>query len=281
MTHIGFIYAYNNVDEKGVIIDSHRYAHLFLKPKIRLAKYQFVTFEGDGDIVDNLIPLENYAKNSNIRQGLARLFLTDENNTRYELEGSEAFIAEKILAGKSLIPNNFSANNFQQDIKSIIENVNYISGHINDIANSYEVNISNWYLTKIGGDDRRGTHRHVKLLYRDCYIDRFFLKDEELYKETAYHFGEPNPYKEGRLYEKEAQDRENFIHNYNKEEHLSALISELVQKAIDAVENQEKELSIFMANWGINEDSLNNYFCFGVSLESVQRYNKSGMVKYK
>lgn len=277
MTHIGFIYRYNKIDGMGVIIDSHRYAHLFKKQDRQFTRHQFVTYEGEGGVVDSVIPLEEYAKKSTLRQGLARIFLTDSNDVCYELDGAESYIAEKILNNKCLLSDRTSMNDFQEDIKTVIENVNYVSSHLEDIASSYEVSIENWYITKIGGDDRRGTHRNVKLLYRDCYIDRFFLKDEELYRETAYHFGEPNPYKEGRLYEQERKDRDTFIHNYNKDEHLSALISELLQKVIDITRSQEKELATLMANWGVNENSLNDYFCFGISLEGVQKYNKSGI----
>ena len=51
MTHIGYVYVYHIVNNTGVVIDSHKIAHLFVSDtQKKYSRFQFVTYEGEGDV---------------------------------------------------------------------------------------------------------------------------------------------------------------------------------------------------------------------------------------
>lgn len=266
MTHIGCICAYNDITGNGILMDSHRFLHAFtISSCTKFYVEQFVTYQGEGEIVKEITPFEDYSistvyesngkqyiQNGNIR-GLSNNFLIDNSGIRYKLSGAEDFIVRRILQHQSLNVqdyNQITLEDYAAKIDEIVKSVDYVSSHINDIANSYEVTINVTHISKIGGDDRFYTKRHVNLLYRDSYINHFFLTDATLDKESGYSSHYVSPYKLGRQIDEENKAKDRFIKEYNKNAHLTNLLYDCLNQILAEKDAIEKDNRCFSLYWG-------------------------------
>lgn len=292
MTHIGYVYVYHIVNSTGVVIDSHKIAHLFVSDtQKKYSRFQFVTYEGEGDVVEDVIPLSDYPRYERYQEGMKfylqngvgswnKYYLINKDGQRYALNGAEAFVVNKLFRGEEIIPSNISSiteEEYRNQVLKIIECVNFVCSHLQEIADSYEVNITSNHISKIGGDDKFIVDRHVKLSYRDVYINRFFLQDANLFSESGYTSHFEHSYKIGRQSEEESDAKYAFLNSYDKTEHMIALLYELdcriVSKALLwAHRNQD-----FAENWGVGDDDGILSFGFDVTIERIKAFNNRGM----
>lgn len=290
MIHIGIVYTYNTLSGNGIVMDSSKKIHLFWSnPKtFKVSAFSFVTYKGEEDFVLDVIPLSAY-ENEGLCSHIIHspmsfcessgfgFFITDKDTT-YHLNGAEEFIVRQFIKYKELrFYSNININTSVQNIINIIDKVNYVSSHIAEIALSYKINIKITHLSKIGGDDRFYTDRKVSLLYRDSYLNKFFLTDKLLDESSGYSSNYDCPYKEGEDSEREEQDRLNFVKNYNKNEHLVELLKEYFsqeQAKITKVINQNLPFYVY---WGIlSKDKV--FFNDGylkICIEYIQKIDNS------
>lgn len=109
MTHIGYIKSIHREYGFGIILDAQKKAHCFaLDSNLDLKIYTFVSFEGDGALVTDIIPLDSYPrflryqpnKTFYLQDGVGSLykfFLVNKIGERYSLDGAEAFVVEYYL----------------------------------------------------------------------------------------------------------------------------------------------------------------------------------------
>ena len=96
---------------------------------------------------------------------------------------------------------------------------------INQVIESYKIEITYHHISKIGGDDRYYEEKTYSIQYRDSYLDQWFKTgSEELHRESAYtsYFERVNEYK--RFTEEENEAKERAYNEYNRLEHLKALV---------------------------------------------------------
>ena len=305
MTHIGYIYIYNEVEKKGIVIDSHRYSHMFFSEEMDVFhRNQFVTYEGEGDTVEDVIPLDSYPlyktyqkdKTFYIQDGTGswhKYYLVNKAGERFALNGPEAFIVNRLFRGETLYPTNiipYSEDEHKKDIQKIFESIDYVSSNLKSIADSYKVSITINHISKTGGDDRFYIDRHVDLLYRDCYINSFFLNEENLVSESGYTSHFKHSYKKGRQFEIEEKHKNIFLQNYNKNEHLLKLLYEASQKSRKRVEHEMNKIVRFAVNWGLRNQVNTGFdweaiyydeFEFGpsITLDSIHKFNSRGLLK--
>ena len=304
MTHIGYIHTYHANERKGIVIDSHRFAHIFSSVEgHHFTRFQFVTYEGEGEIVEDVIALESYPlyrtiqkdKTFYIQDGSGswyKYYLVNKRGERYTIDGPEAFIIKMLFHKKSLEPSNvniYSEDEYKNEVNKIFEIVDFVSSHLNEIANSYKVRIKINHITKIGGDDSFYIDRHVELSYRDNYINRFFLCDENLYSDRGYTSHFEHSYKEGRQFEEEKKAINSFLSEYDKKEHLSVLLYSLNQKLTNSLEHTMNINIRYAVNWGLrkpnkgfdNEGIYYKDLIIGpnITLDTIRDYNAEGMHK--
>lgn len=269
MTHIGYICFYNEQTGNGILTDRYKRVHAFVTlPHLALNSMQFITYQQNGELAEHIIPLEKYAIASlyeenrvlYIQDGAIHggsLFLTDSSGTRYMLRGAESFIVDRLLRHKSLKPmktTSVTVNDMTAITKQLMEAVQYVSSHLNEIAHSYRVRIVNIHIPKTGGDDRFYTERRTEIIYRDIYLNKFFLQDEELDRHSAYTDYYCYPFKDGEQLSEEQQGRNSFLHNYNKEEHFATLLLDTLKKENERNIQIKKDNSLFASYWGMTED---------------------------
>lgn len=262
MTHIGYIKHIYPDYGFGIIIDAKKNAHCFeLEPNKEYKPYTFVSYEGENSLVTDIIPLEDYPRFSYYRPNQTfylqdgvgswyKFFLVNKKGERYSLDGPEAFIIGKLFKNKPLFPPSIepiSFEEYQHSVEEIFNKVEYVSNHLEEIADSYKVYIKVSHFSKVGGDDRFYTNRCVSLLYRDTYLSKFFLPSEELDKQVAYSSNYDYPFGEGRQMEEEQNGKQSFLNGYNKTEHYSTLLFELNQ----SIENKDQYLKQEILDWAI------------------------------
>lgn len=288
MIHIGIIYTYNTISGNGIVMDSSKKIHLFWSnPEVFKASiFSFVTYKGEKDYVFNVIPLSTY-KNEGLCSHIIHrsmsfcessgfgFFITDNEET-YSLNGADEFIISQFVKYKELkFYNGTDSHSSVQSILNILDKVNYVSSHIAEIALSYKVNIEVTHISKIRGDDRFYTERKVSLLYRDSYINKFFLSDQLLDKSSGYSSNYDCPYKEGEDKEKEEHDRLNFVKNYSKNEHLTELLKEYFTQEQSKITEITKQNMPFFVYWGIisKDQVFFNDSYLKICIEYIQKTN--------
>lgn len=290
MIHIGIIYTYNTISGNGIVIDSSRKIHLFWSnPEVfKASTFSFVTYKGEEDFISDVVPLSTY-KNEGLCSHIIHrpmsfcessdfgFFITD-NETTYSLNGADEFIISQLVKYKELkFSGNTDSHTSVKSILNILDKVNYVSSHIAEIALSYKVNIEITHISKIGGDDRFYTDRKVSLLYRDSYLNKFFLSDKRLDESSGYSSNYDCPYKEGEDKEREEQDRFSFVKNYSKKEHLVELLKEYFLQEQAMITEVTKQNLPFYVYWGIvSKDQV--FFNDGylkICIEYIQKTNNS------
>ncbi|MDY4741412.1 MAG: hypothetical protein SO293_09000 [Alloprevotella sp.] len=279
-TNIGYFHSFTEHCNLGIIIDSKKNAHCFTPDPACDYKYRdFFTFEGDSTFVSNVIPLCNYPRFQRFQQGKAmylqdgcgswyKFFLVDRYGKRYSLDGAEAFIVGKLFSKQHLKPlpiESISEEDFSVKVKEITQVVEYVSTHIQEIADSYQVTIVVTHRSKIGGDDTFYSDRVVNLLYEDSYIYKFFLKSELLDKDSGYSSHYDYPYGEGRKHEEEKEGKEAFINGYNKAEHLSTLLYEFQQREAKKHFFEKKDNDDWLKYWGFGLEEMWQFIVRGNS----------------
>lgn len=181
MTHIGYVCFFNEENLNGILVDSNKEIHAFISDK-KFEQNQFVTYEGEGFCVNELIPLKDYEFTNEydylkeklvIQKESNGIFLYDKHTVKYKANGSEYFILNRYILGKSLAPvKDFEGCKYS--IGEAWDRVEYVRNNKKKIADSYKVHIKSTHISKIGGDDRFYVDRVVSICYRDPYIDRFF-----------------------------------------------------------------------------------------------------------
>lgn len=303
MTHIGYIYIFNKFERKGVIIDSHKFAHMFeAEGDTTFSPNQFVTYEGEEEVVEDVIALESYPryqtyqkdKTFYIQDGTGswyKYYLVNKAGERYALNGPESFIVGCIFRGDKLEPSNlspYSEDENGKEVNRILEAVEYVSTNLRSIADSYQVNIVIRHISKVGGDDRFYVDRQVDLSYRDSYINEFFLKDENLVSERGYTSHFEHSYKKGRQFDIEERDRSNFLLHYDKNKHLLKLLYEMNVDSRGKVEHEMNKCIRYAVNWGLRRHYAKSYdgesayydefeFWQNITLESIRKFNNRGM----
>lgn len=278
MTHIGYVCFFNEETHNGIISDSHRKIHAFVSDK-KYDRYQFVTYEGEGACVDEVISLTEYEitdYNSSksllaIQKVSDGIFLYDKNRIEYKASGSEYFILNRYCLGQSLAPIK-DFNNCKYSISEVHDRVDYVSRNRKKIADSYKVFIKSTHISKTGGDDRFYVRRIVDLCYRDLYVDRFFLSnDVELDRQSGYTSNFDSQYKDGEDWEEERRGRKYFLTNYNYEEHFSYLSKEYSKD--EKVEHYDiiQENLLFLQYWGIELYGLSEIPYLDISFSDVAK----------
>jgi len=279
-TNIGYFHSFTEHCGYGIIIDSKRNAHCFTPDPACNYKYRdFFTFEGDGVFVTNVIPLSSYPRFLRFQQGKAlylqdgcgswyKYFLVDRYGKRYSLDGAEAFIVGKLFSNNYLHPSSIdpiSEDDYSAKVKEISEAVEYVSTHIQEIADSYQVTVAVTHRSKIGGDDTFFSDRVVSLLYEDTYLHKFFLKSEQLDKDSGYSSHYDYPFGEGRKYEEEKEGKEAFLKGYNKIEHLSALLFEFQRKEDKKHFFENQDNNDWLKYWGFGLNDMWHFIVKGNS----------------
>lgn len=187
MTHIGYIDSYFPDKSLGVIIDAHKVAHIFsANSNNSFSSEQFVTYEGEDEIVNDVIALRDYNKFESYKKWKKKsiqwcspviIYLVNKKGDRYRLVGPEKGVAEKFILNRPLKPSKvepISAEEYNVEFTEIVKSVEYVNNHIQEIADSYKVLIEKHFYSKPGGDDYSSMDRNVELSYRDSYLDNFF-----------------------------------------------------------------------------------------------------------
>lgn len=264
MTYIGYIYEYNYTTV--TIVDVNRNLHQFHRdPSFKIEKdYMFVTFELDKNKVINVIPLESYPTFNNWSEiGDEKYYITywgkdcgitDRNGDYRTLNSKEEFIVSKLCHKEPLLPNGLPAiiePEYHKDIKSILANVDYVSSHLREIASSYKIKTECWTYSRPGGDDHTGVKVDVELSYRDVYVDTFFLKSDSWHDFTIESEKLGWIYSKVAVESREIRDGDKFMLNYNREEHLIALLYEKYMKDYKSNYWKIVDNERFAAYWGI------------------------------
>lgn len=269
LLHIGYICCYNPSTGNGILMDSHKNAHIFNAQNSQhlFIVYEFITYYGEGLFVYNVISLEEYKNYGEMSHRIEKpmsfyrtfnsgSFISD-NRQNYKLQEAEEFIIDLLTKDKKPLPIKIEKpinKAIDEWMPNIIKKVDYVSSHLQEIANSYTVNINIVHISKVGGDDRFYTDRNTEISYRDTYIDNFFAKSKTLDSSSGYSSNYDSPYKEGRDLNKEKEDKYNFIINYNKGDHISALLKEKI-KAIEETSKEKARInSNFLYYWGISKE---------------------------
>ena len=193
MTHIGYVNSYFPEKGMGIIIDAHKVAHIFtVIPNSSFTIEQFVTYEGEDEIVNDVIALEDYTKFESFKKWKKTsiqwcspdiIYLVNKNGDRYRLVGPEKGVAERYILNYPLKLSKvepITEKEYQAEFMEIVQSVEYVSSHIQEIADSYRVNIEVHSYSKPDGDDYCSVDRKVELSYRDCYVDNFWLTSKSL-----------------------------------------------------------------------------------------------------
>ena len=272
-THIGYIAQITKDNKFGVLIDSKRKAHCFeLQPTDKFTKHQFVTYCGELSVVTNVIPLESYPiysyycyEASYIQEGVgaAACWLVDANGNRYALDGAEAYAVGRLIQKKPIIPSQIKKDTYDEyngQVLEVLKKVEYVSSHIQEIAESYIVKYRTSHITKIGGDDRFYVYREVEIDYTDAYLVNFFLPSEQVFRDSGYtsHFDIPTWLEEEMENCEEAQKEAKlkFIQEYDKSSHISTLLYEMETAKAETQEKELKELLEFYSFWAIGFENV-------------------------
>lgn len=267
MTHIGYIDSYFPDKSLGVIIDAHKVAHIFsANSNNTFSSEQFVTYEGEDEIVNDVIPLEDYNKFESYKKwkrtsiqwcSPAIIYLVNKNGDRYRLVGPEKKVAERFILNHPLKPSKaepISEEDYNAEFAVIEKSVEYVSSHIQEIADSYKVLIENHFYSKPGGDDYSCMDRKVQLSYRDSYLDKFFLENEVLYSERSYFISNRSGNCNGRDLAEEERGKVNFQAKYSKNDHLCLRLYKLNERLSNMAIRAAKERMSFSDNWEANID---------------------------
>ena len=266
MTHIGYIDSFFPDKGVGVIIDAHNVAHIFTTNSNSSFSFKlFVTYEGEDEIVNDVIALEEYNKFESYKKWEKKsiqrcvmdiTYLVNKNGDRYRLAGPEKRIADNYIRNYPLKPSNvkpISEEEYNVEFTNILNSVEYVSCHIQEIAESYQVIIEEQFYSKPGGDDQYSEYRKVKLSYRDSYLDKFFLEDKKLYSERSYYIsgrGDGNR----RDFAAEEEGKAKFLANYSKEKHLCFRLYKLNERLSNLAIIAAQKSMCFSDNWEANID---------------------------
>ena len=266
ITSIGYFHSRCQGTEYGIIIDSKRMAHCFkLNANQQFEPYQFLTYEGDGAVVSNVIPICNYPWFQRYQEGKAlylqdgcgswhKFYLVDRYGQRYSIDGAEAFVLEKLFLNMPLCPQTIELlkeEELKVKVKEFTDAVNYVSTHLQEIADSYQVSIKVTHISKIGGDDRFYSDRIVNILYEDAYLHTFFKKSERVDEDSGYSSNYDYPYGKGRQFDEEEKGRKLFLTSYNTTDHLSTLLYEYQKEHIEKQKYVVEDNKRWLAYWGI------------------------------
>lgn len=262
--HLGLLYAYNSESHNGVIIDSKKEGHIFMSKDYEYKNGQFVTYEGVGFEVKNVIPLTEYTimsidewhKNKPVKltivgDGYYDPDIYDKYGNKYTAYGAESYILKRYINNKELrpLPKRYvSVDCFHKALKY----AEYVRSNMKEIAESYRVIIKSTHICKVGGDDRFYVDRNVSIEYRDGYLDRFFLRSKNLFADSGYTSNFTSPYKEGEDYEEEKRARDLFFKEYSYDEHHKYLMDEYEKESYHEENGYLKEKMKFLEYWQIN-----------------------------
>lgn len=269
MMHIGYISELSN--GVGIIIDAQHKAHCFVRDGKEFVLYQFVTYEGEDELVKDVTLLESYPFSSGARSyrkepfyiqdgvgSMCKYYIVSKTGERYGLKGAEAYIVDIIVNRNKKSHSdktNLSLEDFTKEIKTIYSKVEYVSSHIKKIADSYHVEFKVSHNPKIGGDDRFYVNRVVSIEYFDNYIARFFKKGERIYEESGYssNFEMPDFIKK-EMEENDDLAKQTFMSKYNMIDHLSFLIYEFINSIAQQNNNIRAKNNILKAYWPMGEE---------------------------
>lgn len=286
MTHIGYICFFDEKTHNGVLSDSNKEIHAFVSDK-NYEQYQFVTYEGEGFCVTEVVPLVDYEVTDTyifhkdklvIQREGEGIFLYDKHTIKYKASGSEYFILNRYRLGKSLRPIE-DFKDCKYSISEVHDRVDYVKKNKKKIADSYKVFIKSTQISKTGGDDRFYVDRTVSICYRDAYIDRFFLSDVELDRQSGYTSNFDSLYKDGEDTEEERRGRSYFLSHYNSAEHFSYLCDEYSKNEKIEHYNILKDNLLFLKYWGMGEYGFNDFpnvasYLYGAKKPMVDGNNK-------
>lgn len=273
--HLGLLYAYNSESHNGVIIDSKKNGHIFMSNNYDYKSKQFVTYEGEDFEVEDVIPLTEYATMSidewhRVKPVKMTIVdygpdLYDKYGHNYTSYGAECYILKRYVNGKVLcpIPKSYVPIDCFHKASKYAE---YVRSNMKEIADSYRVVIESSHLCKIGGDDRFYVDRNVSIKYMDGYLDRFFLRSKNLFRDSGYTSNFTSPYKTGEDYEEEKRARDLFFKEYSYDEHHSYLMDEYEKESYFEENKYLKEKMEFLEYWQIN-------FSYLERVEAIVRSN--------
>ena len=273
--HLGLLFAYNKESHNGVIIDSNKNGHIFMSKNYAYDSKQFVTYEGEDFEVEDVIPLTEYAIMSIDQWHKAKpvkMAIVDYNPDLYDKwghgyssNGAESYILKRYVNGEGLcpIPQSYTPIDYFHKASKYAE---YVRSNMKEIADSYRVVIESTHICKIGGDDRFYVDRNVSIKYRDGYLDRFFLRSKNLFRDSGYTSNFTSPYKTGEDYEEEKRARELFFREYDYDEHHRYLMDEYQKESYYEEIKHLKEKMEFLEYWQIN-------FSYFERVESIVRSN--------
>ena len=114
-------------------------------------------------------------------------------------------------------------------IKQIEEEVDKLD--INNIIDSYETTVSEWTITKIGGDDTFYSETHRCSYYSDAYLETILPSYHSEYKDSGYTTNWPWTSKKeiDEMHLEDSRIREMARKSYSKAAHITYLIKEYIQ----------------------------------------------------
>ena len=108
-------------------------------------------------------------------------------------------------------------------IESITQRIENLD--ISQVFESYRIEITYHHISRIGRDDKYYEDKTYSIMYHDSYLDQWFKTgSERLHSDSGYtsHFERENEYK--RFIDEENEAKTKAYLEYNKTEHLKALI---------------------------------------------------------
>lgn len=152
--------------------------------------------------------------------------LYDKYGHEYTSYGAESYILNRYINKRELCPNDKNTILFNDYFDKVSKCAEYVRSNMKEIADSYRVIITSSHICKAGGDDRYYVDRDVSIKYRYGYLDRFFLKSKNLFRDSGYTSNFTSPYKTGEDYEEEKRARNFFFQEYSYDEHCGYLRDE-------------------------------------------------------
>ena len=174
--------------------------------------------------------------------------LYDKYGHEYTSYGVESYILNRYINKRELCPNDKNTILFNDYFDKVSKCAKYVRSNMKEIADSYRVIITSSHICKVGRDDKYYIDRDVSIKYRYGYLDRFFIRSKNLFRDSGYTSNFTSPYKTGEDYKEEKRARDFFFQEYSYDEHCEYLRDEYQKESYNEenkyLEKKDKVLGI-------------------------------------
>lgn len=281
-----------------VIIDNSAIAHYFFSEDEKYKKGLWATYEGETDEVSNVIPYTEYKINNNVSQYAiphtnymetktypmqlcCNGVIVNKNGEQFTISDNETYVIKRLIKGEqvSILPYPINdIEQFERHILNIKNTIEYVSNHLQEIADSYHIEYETKIRAKIGDDDELKVIRHGQISYSDAYISLYMpisskvVLDEGRYGDLSHDFTEQ------RAAEEMQNAKKRFLSEYSKFKHFSRLLYDYQisrQQEIETIRIKNEEL---LQYWKVNIQVVSERYdgrYSGVSslVKEIEKYN--------